>query len=183
MILTTPDGKEIKLLEDNIWQPVGNRELIIEKDFTVKITDGRIVLINADGTWGFVDSEVQYAEDMLVVDKVVGKGHAKNVDVTMATNAATKQALDNAVEKTRNAIRKIKVTSKKVRECVERVEKDIDTQESFYQGQGWVVDVLITLDKGSLIAVVDCAREPPAAPAPVPAPSSEPAPDPAPPEQ
>jgi|GEM_PF-2369091 len=159
MLLSTPDGKEIMLKEDNIWEPAGKAEMNVEKDFTVPLNDGRIVLIGADGTWGFVNKEVQYAEDMLTTDKVVARGTGQSVDVTAATNAATRQAMENAVLKTRDAVRKIKVNTKKIRECIERVEKDVDSQEQFVQGKGWTVNVSITLDKGSLLAVVDCAQD------------------------
>jgi hypothetical protein len=159
MVLNTPDGKNILLKEDNTWEPDGNKEMIVEKDFTVPLNDGRFVLITADGTWGFVGKEVQYAEDMLTIDKVVARGTGQSIDVNAATNAAGRQALDNAVLKTRDALKKIKVDTKKIRECIERVEKDMSTDEQFAKGKGWTVTVTMTLDKGSLLAVVDCARD------------------------
>ena len=37
-----------------------------------------------------------------------------------------------------------------------RVEKDVDSEESFTKGKGWSVKTLIILDKGSILAVLDC---------------------------
>jgi hypothetical protein len=159
MILTTLDGKDILLKEDNTWEPEGGREMIVDKDFTTPLPDGRFVLINADGTWGFVTKEVQYAEDMLLVDRVSAKGSGQSIDVNAATNAARKQAFDNAALKAREAMRNIKINSKKIRQCIDMVEKDVESEENFVKGRGWAVSVTVTLDKGSLLAVVDCARD------------------------
>jgi hypothetical protein len=160
MILTTPGGEQLRLYEDNPWCGVKGQEILFEKDFTVELSDGRFVLINVDGTWGFVAQELLYADDLLAVNKVVGKGRATNVDVTAATQAARQQAMDNSILKTLDAVKKInKIDQDKLKECVLRVEKDVDTQEAFTTGKGWTVQVLVTLDKGSLLAVVDCARD------------------------
>ncbi len=160
MILTTPHGDELRLDEDNTWVPARNTEVFFERDFTVQLTDGRYVLINTDGTWGFVTQELVYAEDLIMTTKVVGKGLSTSADVVSATQSAQKKAMESAVSNTRSALQKIKrVNQKKLRECVEAVEKDVDTQEQFARGKGWTVQVLITLDKGSLLAVTECARD------------------------
>jgi hypothetical protein len=160
MILTTSGGEQLQLHEDNTWSAVKNQEVLFEKDFTVPLADGRFVLINVDGTWGFVTQELIYADDLLTTSKVIGQARVTNVDVTLATQAAKKQALDNSIIKTREAVRKIKkIDKEKLKECVLAVEKDVDTQEAFTTGKGWTVQVLVTLDKGSLLAVVDCARD------------------------
>jgi hypothetical protein len=160
MSLTTLKGEEIILRPDNIWVPAKGQEILVEKDFTVPISGGRFVLINADGTWGFVKEELVYAEDLITTTKVVAKGTASNVDVTIATEAAKKKAFSAAVTKTKSAISKIKkIDYKRVEDCVLNVEKDVEQQENFKKGKGWTVIVMITLDKGSLLAVVDCARK------------------------
>jgi hypothetical protein len=159
MVLSTPDGRDILLKEDNTWEPEGGREMIVDKDFTVPLNDGRFVMITADGSWAFVNKELQYADDMLIVDRVVAKGTGRSIDVNAAANAARKQAMDNAAAKTREAVRNIKVNGKKIRGCIEQVEKEVESEESFVKGSGWTVNVTVTLDKGSLLAVVGCARD------------------------
>ncbi|MBD3392039.1 MAG: hypothetical protein GF418_08195 [Chitinivibrionales bacterium] len=160
MVLITTEGDELQLFQNNTWMPVKGQEILYEKDFTVPLPDGRHVLINVDGTWGFVTEELLYAEDLLTTKKVVGKGRATHIDVNIATDKAKKKAFDNTVVKAKNALRKMKkIDYKQVPDCIKRVEKDIEVSEQFAKSSGWTVQVLITLDEGSLLAVVECAHD------------------------
>ena len=160
MTLTTLTGEELTLRADGIWVPAHGQEVLFEKDFTVPISGGRFVLINTDGTWGFVKEELLYAEDLITTTKITSKGIVSNIDVTVATEKAKNKAFAGAVSKAKNAIKKIKkIDYKKVEECVRAVEKEVDVQETHSKSKGWTVQVLITLDKGSLLAVVECARK------------------------
>lgn len=159
MVLTTPDGREILLKDNSVWDAIDGKEMVVDKDFTVPLRDGRFVLISADGTWGFVNKELRYAEDIISVENIVAVGSGQSIDVNAATSAAQKQALDKAVIKARDAVKKIKITPARLRNCVERVEKDVDVDEQFVNGRGWTVTVTLTLDKGSILAVTGCAMD------------------------
>ena len=52
MELKTLDGTRILLYEDSTWQFKDPKHQEIEKDFTVPIGGGRIILISKDQRWG-----------------------------------------------------------------------------------------------------------------------------------
>jgi hypothetical protein len=57
------------------------------------------------------------------------------------------------------ALGKLKIDAAKLPDCVKRVEKDVSKKEDFKQGSGWDVSVRIFLDRGSILAVAECAMK------------------------
>lgn len=159
MILTTLDGQKILLHDDNTWTFQNGKRADIENDFTVPVSGGKIVLIATDGTWGFVEKEIVNQEVLVKADSVVGNGHSLNKDVTAANAEAQKQALAQAIARIKLALGTLKIDQAKVSDCVKRVEKDVTKKEDFKQGKGWDVSVRMFLDRGSILAVADCAMK------------------------
>jgi hypothetical protein len=159
MVLTTLDGTDLLLKDDSTWVYKSGKKIDVKEDFTVPVDGGKFVLIAADGTWGFVKKEIKKTKELIPIDTVIGKGRSVNIDVAVATLMAQKEALAQVVVKTKNALRNIKTDDKRIADCVKRVEKDIDKKETFVKGTGWDVAVVITLDRGSLLAVADCAMK------------------------
>jgi hypothetical protein len=159
MILTTLDGQKIVLHEDNTWAFESGKKTEIERDFTVPVSGGKIVLIATDGTWGFVEKEIVHQEDFIKADSIVGNGHSLNKDVTAANAEAQKLALSQTISKMKLALSRVKIDPSKVADCVKRVEKDVSKKEDFIQGKGWDVTVRIFLDRGSILAVADCSMK------------------------
>ena len=93
MVLTTLDGQKIVLHEDNTWTFESGKKGEIDRDFTVPVNGGKIVLIATDGTWGFAEKEIVNQEELVKTDSVVGNGHSINKDVTAANAEAQRQAL------------------------------------------------------------------------------------------
>lgn len=159
MILTTLDNQKILLREDNTWVFQDGKKREIEKDFTVPVSGGKVVLVSADGTWGYVEKEIPDERVLIPAESVTGKGHSLHSDVAVATAQAQKQALSEATSRMKNALKKMPVDQKKIPDCVKRVEKDIDKKEDFIKGKGWDVTIVIKLDRGSILAVADCASK------------------------
>jgi len=159
MVLTTLEGSDLLLKDDSTWTYKGGVPLTEEEDFTVPVDGGKYVLIAADGTWGFVRQPIKKEKEVIPADTVIGKGHAVHIDVAVATALAQKEALTQAVTKMKYALRNVKIDPKKLSECVKRVEKDVDKKETFKKGTGWDVTVVMTMDRGSILAVADCSMK------------------------
>jgi hypothetical protein len=159
MILTTLEGMKLELHADNTWVLQDGKRAEFEKDFTVPVANGKIVLVATDGTWGYVEKEIKDEEKLIRVDSITGNGHSMNRDIVVATAEAQKQALNQTVSKMKNALRQLDIDPAKLADCVKRVEKDVDKKEDFKQGAGWDVSIKIVLDKGSIFAVADCAKK------------------------
>ena len=159
MIMTTLDGQKIVLHEDNTWVMQSGKAATFEKDFTVPVTGGKIVLVATDGTWGFVDKEIVYQEELIKTDSIVGNGHSVNKDVLVANAEAQKQALSQVNSKIKNALFKVKTDPKLLPDCIKRVEKDVTKKEDFKQGVGWDVTIRMFLDRGSILAIADCSMK------------------------
>ena len=159
MIMTTLDGQKLVLHEDNTWVMQSGKTAEFEKDFTVPVSGGKIVLIATDGTWGFVDKEIVYQEELIKTDSIIGNGHSVNKDVLVANAEAQKQALSQVNSKIKNALFKVKTDPKLLPDCIKRVEKDVTKKEDFKQGVGWDVTIRMFLDRGSILAVADCAMK------------------------
>jgi hypothetical protein len=160
MELKTPDGVRILLNPDSTWQFKDGKHADIEKDFTVPIGGGRIILISSNQKWGFVDKEIVYESDILGADSVFAKGHSVNADLNNATSAAQKQALQEATAKTKTALKKFKIDPLKVADCVKNGEKSVDKKEDFKKGTGWDVSISILINKSGLLSIADCAMKP-----------------------
>jgi hypothetical protein len=159
MILTTLEGVKIVLHADNTWVLADGKRADFDKDFTVPVANGKIVLVATDGTWGYVEKEIKDEEKLIKVDSIIGNGHSVNRDVMAATAEAQKQAFNQTMTKMKNALRQLDIVPAKLEDCMKRVEKDIDKKENFKEGVGWDVTVKIVLDRGSIFAVADCARK------------------------
>jgi hypothetical protein len=159
MILSTPDGLNIVLHDDSTWVFQNGQRNDLEKDFTVPVSNGKIVLISASGTWGFVNSEIKDERELVPSDSVTGKGHAANRDIAVATAQAQKQAFDQVVARMKIALKNMKIDQTKLSDCVRRVEKNIDKNDNFKKDIGWEVSVSMKLDRGSIFAVAECAEK------------------------
>jgi hypothetical protein len=159
LILTTLDGVDIVLHADNTWEIQGGKNIEFEKDFTVPVSGGKIVLIAMDGTWSYVDKEIQDEDALIPTQTVSGSGHAVHMDYSTASAKAQKQALAQVGAKLRTALKKVKIDLKKLDDCIRRVEKDVDKKEEFKKGTGWDVSISMVLDRGSILAVADCAMK------------------------
>jgi hypothetical protein len=180
LILTTLDGIDIVLHADNTWEVQSGKNVEFEKDFTVPVAGGKIVLISLDGTWSYVDKEMQDENDLIPTQSISGAGHAVHMDVAVANAQAQKQALTQVSTRMRTALKKVKIDLKKLDDCIRRVEKEVDKKEEFKKGVGWDVSISMVLDRGSILAVADCAMKEkkdstatpePASPAATPAPA------------
>lgn len=159
MILTTLEGQKIVLHADNTWVLQDGKRADYDKDFTVPVANGKVVLIATDGTWGYVEKEIKDEEKLIKVDSIVGNGHSVNRDVMAATAEAQKQALNQTMSKMRNALKQLDIVPAKLEDCVKRVEKEVNKKEEFKQGVGWDVSIRMALDRGSIFAVADCAKK------------------------
>jgi hypothetical protein len=159
MVLTTLDGTDLLLKDDSTWVCKSGKQINVESDFTVPVDGGKFVLIAADGTWGFVKKEIKNEKELVSADLVIGKGHKVHIDVAVATALAQKEAVSNAVAKMKYALRNLEIDGKKLSDCVKRVEKDIDKKETFIKGTGWDVAIVISLDRGSILAVAECSMK------------------------
>jgi hypothetical protein len=159
LVLTTLDGVDVLLRADNTWEIQGGKNVDFEEDFTVPVTGGKIVLISMDGTWSYVDKEIQDANDLIPAQSVSGSGRAVHIDVGVASAKAQNQALAQVGAKMRTALKKVKIDVKKLDDCIRRVEKDVDKKEEFKKGTGWTVSITMVLDRGSILAVADCAMK------------------------
>ncbi len=151
------NGIEYILHEDKYWDFVDRNSPDVEEPIFITLHDNRIILISPDYSWRFVDKkELQKTNDNISIKFVSGKGTASHLVLSEATARATKKALSNATKKLKASIKHKKLNYNKLYDCVRRVEKEEDSSESFTKGKGWSVTVKMELDKGSILAVLDC---------------------------
>lgn len=159
MVLTTPEGINIVLHDDNTWDFEDRNTEDIEEDFHITLHDNRIIMITAYGEWKFVDKAALKKKDVIPVKNVMASGTGKSIDVAHAVASAFKVALDKVTYKLKTSLKNKKLKTEKLKDCIRRVEKDVDTTEVFTKGKGWSAKVEIVLDKGSILAVLDCESE------------------------
>lgn len=149
-------GENVILHDNNTWDFENRNAEELEEDFEITLMDNRIIRVSADGTWRFVEKSELKAREVLPVNHVSGKGTGQNIDLATASAMAMKSALTKATKKLKASIKNKKLNYNNLYDCVRRVEKDEDSEESFTKGKGWSVTTRIILDKGSILAVLDC---------------------------
>jgi hypothetical protein len=156
MELTTPEGIDIVLHDDGTWDFKDRNTEDFKEDVDITLGDGRIILLTTHYEWRFVKKSELKKKNVLPVKSVNATGTGKSIDVAQAVATAHKAALDKVTYKLKSSIKNKKLNYKKLRDCVRRVEKDEDTTEVFTKGKGWAAKISIILDKGSILAVLDC---------------------------
>ena len=149
-------GENLILHDDNTWVFENKNAEELEEDFEITLDDDRIIRISAEGTWRFVEKSELKAKDVLPVNHISAKGTAQHQVLSEASAVAMKNAVNKATTKLKAAIKTKKLNFNRLQDCVRRVEKDVDSEESFTKGKGWSVTTQIILDKGSILAVLDC---------------------------
>ena len=149
-------GENLILHDDNTWEFENKNAEELEEDFEITLDDNRIIRVSAEGSWRFVDKSELKAKDVLPVNHISAKGTAQHQVLSQASAVAMKNAVNKATKKLKAAIKTKKLNFNRLQDCVRRVEKDVDSEESFTKGKGWSVKTLIILDKGSILAVLDC---------------------------
>jgi hypothetical protein len=159
MALTTPEGLQIILHEDNSWEfKKGPSATPLKDDASVELYDGRIIMLRTDYSWGFIDKTTLANILKVTIDSVSAKGVGKNIDVAKATKAAYSICWESIAGKIRGGVNK-RLPQTKLLDCIKRVEKDEDKQENFVKGVGWTVNLAMKLDRGSINAVIECALD------------------------
>jgi hypothetical protein len=159
MALTTPEGMQIILHEDNSWEfKKGPSTEPLKDDASVELYDGRIIMLRTDYSWGFIDKTALANILKVTIDSVSAKGVGKNVDVAKATKTAYTICWESVAGKIRAGVNK-RLPQAKLMDCIRRVEKDEDKQENFVKGTGWTVSLAMKLDRGSINAVIECALD------------------------
>lgn len=149
-------GENLILHDDNSWEFENKNAEELEENFEITLDDNRIIFVSVDGTWRFVEKSELKARDVLPVNHISAKGTARHVVLSEASGVAMKNAVSKATKKLKAAIKTKKLNFNRLQDCVRRVEKDVDSEESFTKGKGWSVTTQIILDKGSILAVLDC---------------------------
>lgn len=152
-------GNNIILHDDNTWDFEDRNAPDIREPFNITLYDNRIIWISPDYTWRFVDKKELSKKEFIIVKTVTAKGTATHLVLSEATAIAMKSAVNKATKKLKASIKNRKLNFNKLLDCVRRVEKDEDTEEKFTKGKGWSVSTTIILDKGSILAVLDCEEE------------------------
>lgn len=151
------EGKEFILHEDNTWDFVNKNIDDLTENAFITLDDNRIILLTTDYTWRFVDkAELKKTNDNISVKVISAQGTAQHRVLAEATANAKNKALVNATKKLKASIKHKKLNYNKLLDCVRRVEKEEDSSENFSKGKGWHVTIKMTLDKGSILAVLDC---------------------------
>ncbi len=149
-------GENLILHDDNIWEFENKNAEELEEDFEITLNDNRIIRVLAEGTWRFVKKSELKAKGVLPINHISAKGTSRHQVLSEASAIAMKNAVSKAAKKLKAAIKTKKLNFNRLQDCVRRVEKDIDSEESFIKGKGWSVTTRLILDKGSILAVLDC---------------------------
>ncbi len=159
MVLSIKNGANITLHDDNTWEFENKNEPDIEEDVDITLGDKRIILISTDFTWRFIKESELKKKPNISITRILGQGMAQDIDLTKAIAIASKKAIEKATYKFKTSFKKKKFNVATLKDCIKRVEKDADTSETFIQNKGWKAQVQIVLDKGSILAVLNCGSK------------------------
>jgi hypothetical protein len=154
------NGKDIILHEDNSWDYADKNTPDPREDQIITLGDNRTIILAKNYSWKFVEKEeLLKSNDDLSVTVIEAKGSAHHAVLAEASALATNKAFANATAKLKASVKNKKINGAKLLTCVTRVEKEVESSESFVKGSGWDVTVRVVLDKGSIRAALDCEAE------------------------
>jgi hypothetical protein len=160
MTLIMDNNQAVILHEDNTWEFKDRNLPDLTKDVYLGLNDNRTIKVGADYSWKFVGAAELSSNENIAPDSVSAKGSANHIGLPEAKAIALNNAVEKATGKFQTAVKQKKLDYKKLKECIRRVEKDIDYEQNFVTGRGWSVSAKVLLDKGSILAVLECVNPP-----------------------
>lgn len=150
------EGTSYVLHEDNTWDFLDRDAPELKEDLIATLPDNRTIKLLGNHSWQFLTKDELKQNSNLSISVVKVQGRGTHSGYSEAVNIATKKALANATQKIRSSLPQKKLNQKKLENCVRRVEKESNQSDAFTKGKGWSVTIDWVLDKGSILAVLDC---------------------------
>lgn len=160
MTLIMDNNQAVILHEDNTWEFKDRNLPDLTKDVYLGLSDNRTIKVGADYTWKFVGAAELSSNENIAPDSVSASGTGNHIGLPEAKAIALKNAVEKATGKFQAAVKQKKLNYTKLKECISRVEKEVDYEQNFATGKGWSVSARVLLDKGSILAVLECVNPP-----------------------
>lgn len=160
MILELESGDEVLLHSDHTWDFQSNASDELTKNVSIVLNNGQAVKINKNHTWYYIEQQGQdqtFTEEVEYLGTAYSMGNAHSTDIVEAKMMAMSQATVQLSKQLLAALGDQTLTLKKLNQCLEQEDKDIETKENMKK-EKWYAQVRITVDSYQIQMIVDCAR-------------------------
>ena len=160
MILEIGRGDVVLLHSDHTWDFQSNASEELTKNVSIVLDNGEAVKINKNHTWYYIEQQGKdqsYTEEVEYLGTAYSMGNAHSVDLVEAKMMAMSQATVQLSKQLLSALGDPTLTLKKLNQCIELEDKDIETKENI-QKEKWYVQVRLSVDSYQIQMIVDCAR-------------------------
>ena len=160
MILELESGDVVFLHADHTWDFKSNASDELTENVSIVLNNGQAVKINKNHSWYYIEQQGQdqtFTEEVEYLGTAYSMGNAHSPDLVEAKMMAMSQATVHLSKQLLAAVGDETLTLKKLNQCIEQEDKDIETKEQMKKDK-WYVQVRLTVDSYQIQMIVDCAR-------------------------
>jgi hypothetical protein len=153
---TTDRGITVVLKSDSTWEYKAEGKEAISQDVIEELGDGRILILRADGTWGFMEKNARTKTIMLGLKSVEASAISINKEHDVALKAAVQEVLDKLARKINTPLYKGQKSQQKIIDCIKEGAKDFTPVEKFTEAKTWQVTIEVKMYQDQIVDVADC---------------------------
>jgi hypothetical protein len=159
--VTLSDGRTLVLHDNYTWDIKGNGASGLAGDITVNVYGDRNIVLHENKTWDFADKDGNPAprkvSKLTSVSATATAGRESQIE---ARDAARVAAIKKVADQLRPTIDDGSLSEEALLKCVGRVANPVTVKQARSKKNAWTVTLKITLTKGEIEGITDCARAP-----------------------
>ncbi len=160
MELEIDNGDVVILHIDHTWDFKSHTSEKLTRNISLILDNGKTVQINKNHSWYYVQqrSDTYTSDEVEFLGTAYSTGNAQHTDLIQAKMKAMSEATVHLSKQLLAATGDQSISFKKLNQCIEREDKDIEIKEQI-QNKIWRVMVRLSVDKIQIQMIIDCARE------------------------
>jgi hypothetical protein len=159
--VTLSDGRTLVLHDNYTWDIKGGGASGLSGDITVNVYGDRNIVLHENKTWDFADKEGNPAPRKISkLTSASATATAGRGSLLEARDAAREAAIKKVADQLRPSIDDGTLSEEALLKCVGRVANPVTVKQGQTKKKGWTITLKITLSKGEIEGITDCAKAP-----------------------
>jgi hypothetical protein len=159
--VTLSDGRTLVLHDNYTWDIKGGGASGLSGDITVNVYGDKNIILHENKTWDFADKEGNPAPRSLSkLTSVSATATAGRASLIEARDAAREAAIKKIADQLKVRLDSTTVSEESLLKCVGRVANPVTVKQGHSKKNAWSITLKITLSKGEIEGIIDCAKAP-----------------------
>lgn len=159
--VTLSDGRTLVLHDNYTWDIKGGGASGLAGDITVNVYGDKNIILHENKTWDYADQEGNPAPRKISrLTTVSATATAGRESLIEARDAAREAAIKKVADQLMPRVDDGSMSEDTLITCVGRVANPVTVKQGRTKKKGWNITLKITLTKGEIEGIMDCAKAP-----------------------